>query len=440
MKTSVINVDELIDSRPIGHLQWRVVVICFLLAVIDGFDASSIGYVAPILTEQFAISPDNMGQLLAAALVGLMLGAFIGSPIADRVGRKPVIVVSITVMGIASIMTAFSATTIELFVYRFLTGLGLGGVMPTINILTAEFAPARRRALLMTAMFTGLPAGIVVGGLAAVPLIQFFGWESVFIAGGLLPLLMLPVTIWLLPESPRFLSLQMNRGRQLLEIVNRLAPEANIASNTRVESHQHKAQGKGISALFSHGRARLTLLLWLIFFANLLTIFGLMGWLPSVLKIAGFPLDRAILASVLVSVGGIFGGLAMALAIDRYGATKSMTVGFLAATVTVSLVGYSAGSLGLLLVVLFLAGFTTMGCQFGLNAMASESYDTSARATGLGWALAVGRIGAVIGPIVVGFLLAMELSVPTLFLLGALPMLVATGAVYLVGRVHHVES
>ena len=164
VSNSTIHIDELLDSNPIGSLQWRVVVLCFVLAVIDGFDAQIIAYVAPLLIEQFALSPAVMGQLYSSALFGLMAGALIGSPVADRIGRKPVIILSAAVMGLFALLTATAGSTFELFLYRFLTGLGLGGVMPTINILTAEFAPARRRALLMTTMFVGFPIGIMAGG------------------------------------------------------------------------------------------------------------------------------------------------------------------------------------------------------------------------------------------------------------------------------------
>ncbi len=426
-------VDDIIDSRPIGALQWRVVAICFFLAVIDGFDAASIGYVAPLLTEQFSIPPELMGQLLSAALVGLMLGALIGSPLADRLGRKPVILGSILIMGVGSLLTALSSDTADLFIFRFMTGLGLGGVMPTINILTAEFAPARRRALLMTVMFTGLPLGTVVGGLASVGLLSVFGWEAVFVLGGVLPLVMLPIVALWLPESPRLLVLRAPQDEALLKTMQRLAPERDIPPGSTFVTNQQPALHSGIKALFADGRTRLTLLLWIVFFANLLTIFAMTGWLPSVLEAAGFPLDRAILASVLLALGGTIGGLVMAVAIDRFGAIRSMTTGFLAASFIVASIGYSAVSLPVLLLVLFLAGFTSIGCQFGLNAVASESYDTTARATGLGFALGVGRLGAIIGPILVGGLLAMELSISTLFVFGALPMLIAAIAVYAIG-------
>lgn len=432
--STTIHIDELLDSRPIGGLQWRVVVLCFVLAVIDGFDAQIIAYVAPLIADEFALSPEVMGQLYSSALLGLMAGALIGSPVADRIGRKPVILVSAGVMGVFALLTATAESTFELFLYRFLTGLGLGGVMPTINILTAEFAPARRRALLMTTMFVGFPVGIMAGGVAAAALINVFGWESVFVTGGVLPLLMVPVVMAWLPESPRFLALKGDRGAALAQIVHRIAPEAGATPESRFETLAPEQASVGIRALFSEGRTRITLLLWVVFFANLLTMFAIGGWMPTVLNEAGYPLDRAILASAMSAIGGVIGGLVIAVLIDRTGAARTLVAGFVAAGVAIALIGQVTDSVVLVLIVLFLSGLFGMGCQFGINALASISYDTGARTTGLGWALAIGRIGAIIGPVVVGTAIGMALPVSQLFLLGAIPMLIAAGAVFVLGR------
>lgn len=424
-----VNIDELIDSRPIGRLQWRVVLLCFVLAMIDGYDAQSVAYVAPVLADQFSLSPEVLGQLLSAALIGLMVGALFGSPLADRFGRKPVAIGSVAVMGVFALLTAFANSTIELYLYRFVTGVGLGGVMPTINILTAEFAPARRRALLMTAMFVGLPIGIIVGGIAAALLINQLGWQSVFVVGGVLPLLLVPILVAGLPESPRFLALRPDRTRRLAAVLRRLAPEAAITEDHKFQTNSKPVGGGSIQSLFTHGRATTTLLLWALFFANLLVLNALIGWLPSLLEAAGFPLERAILATVLFSVGGVAGGLVLAVAVDRHGVSAAMGVCFLAATVAVGVLGQVTGALPVLLVVLFIAGATVMGSQFGLNAVAGSVYDTEARATGLGWALAVGRLGAIIGPILVGSAVGLNLPLSHLFLIGAIPMLLAAAIV-----------
>ena len=275
-----IHIDELIDSSPIGALQWRVVVLCFILAVIDGFDLIIIAFVAPLLADEFTLSPGLQGQLLSASLIGLMVGAFAGSPFADKFGRKPVIILSVAVMGIFALFTAFSESTFELFLYRFLTGLGLGALMPSINILTAEFAPMRHRALLMTVMFVGLPAGTILGGAVSARLVSQFGWESVFLVGGILPLLLVPILVFLLPESPRFLAQKGGRTATLAEIVNRIAPDVLARSDSQFESLVPRQEDGGIRALFTEGRNKITLLLWIVFFANLLTINALLGWLP----------------------------------------------------------------------------------------------------------------------------------------------------------------
>ena len=434
MSETTVKIDELIDSSPISTLQWRVVILCFLLAMIDGIDAQSIAYVAPLVADEFALSPEVMGQLLAIAMVGLMFGALIGSPVSDRVGRKPVIIISAALMGVFSLCTAFADSIFELFLYRFLTGLGLGATMPSINILTAEFAPARRRALLMTLMFTGLPIGIIAGGLIAAVLIEQFGWESVFVVGGILPLVMVAVTSILLPESPRFLAFKRKNFSTLARIVNSINPGTGASANSLFETEIPKRDIGSIRALFAHGRAKVTLLLWLLFSTNLLTIYAVIAWLPSVLEAAGFPLERAILASVLFSVGGVVGGLMIAAAIDRLGAIKTMRTALLIAALAITLIGQVTASLPLLLITLFIAGATAMGSQFGLNAMASGSYDTGSRATGLGWSLAVGRLGAIFGPIAVGAAVGLDLPISRLFMLGSIPMLVAVASVVLLGK------
>ena len=356
-----------------------------------------------------------------------MLGAFIGSPLADRWGRKPVIIASTAIMGVFSLLTAFSDSSSELFAFRFLTGLGLGGVMPNINTLTAEFAPARRRALLMTAMFTGFPGGTVVGGLVAAALVEQHGWPPVFVLGGVLPLVSVVFLLWLLPESPRFLALKGRRSEVVANLCNRLSPGLNAKVEDLFTVDQPD-QAAGVGALFADARAPVTLLLWMIMFCNLLAVYGLLGWVPSVLEAAGFPLERAILGSVLMSFGGVVGGLFIAVSIDRVGAIKALVPILAAAAMFVALVGQSTGSLVLLFAVLFLAGFTAMGTGF-LNAMTTMSYGTAARATGLGWALAVGRVGAIIGPVAVGAAISMDLKVDQLFLLGATPLLLGTAGV-----------
>jgi len=284
-------------------------------------------------------------------------------------------------------------------------------------------------------MFVGLPIGTIVGGLAAAAMVAAFGWQPVFLVGGIVPLAMVPFLFFLLPESPRFLAARSAGNEALAKLMGRLSPSAGATANSVFETEIPELKGI-ITALFTDGRAPVTVLLWLIFFANLLTMNAILGWLPTLLESIGFPLERAILVTVLFSIGGVIGGLAIALSIDRFGATRTMTTGLLAATIAVILVGQSTASTVQLLVTVFFAGITAMGCQFGLNAMASKNYDTNSRATGLGWALAFGRLGSVVGPILVGAAMAMNLPFSQLFMLGAIPTFLAAGAVLLLSKVN----
>lgn len=436
----IIDVDARIDANPIGALQWRVVGICFFLALIDGFDAQAIAFVGPLLKEEFSIPAAEMGLLFSAALAGLMTGAFALGPVADRIGRKPVIIVSCAFMGVFALTTAFASSTTDLFVYRFLTGLGLGGVMPTINTLTSEFAPARRRAFLMTAMFVGFPFGAVAGGVVSNALIAEFGWRSVFVLGGVAPLALIAVIAPFLPESIRFLALRRERSDEAAATLSRIdgayarEPGDRFVAGGEVDAKADEKSGGAVRGLFTEGRACGTLLIWVVVFANLLMMYSLFSWLPSVMNEAGLPLERAILSAVVFNLGGVVGGLTLAAAIDRRGPYGVLALAFGAGAIAIAAIGAAIGNLPLTFLAVFAAGFTVIGTQLGMNALAVNFYPTQMRSTGLGWALAVGRIGSIVGPIAVGVVLQFNWELSRVFLLTAAPALACVIAVAILGR------
>lgn len=430
-----IDIDARIDANPVGLLQYRIVAICFVLAVIDGFDAQAIAFVAPLLKTQFAIPAGEMGMLFASALVGLMTGAFLGSPLADRIGRKPVIIISCAVMGVFALLTASADSTFELFAFRFLTGVGLGGVMPNINTLTSEFAPARKRAFLMTAMFVGFPFGAVAGGLVSSAIIEAYGWPGVFILGGVAPLAMIAVVIPFLPESIRFLSAKGKRPQEIAAALSQIDRTYTYQEDDTFAVPKSASTGS-IAGLFSDGRALGTLLIWVIVFANLLVMYSLMNWLPSVMREAGLPLDRAILAAVTFNLGGIVGGLLIAWAMDKYRPYEILSAAYAVAAIAIAFIGISSASLASAFTAIFIGGFTVMGSQLGMNALIVNFYPTTMRSTGLGWALAVGRIGSILGPIIVGAILMLQWPLSQVFLLLAAPALVSLVAIILLKTYH----
>jgi MFS transporter, AAHS family, 4-hydroxybenzoate transporter len=386
-----------------GALQRRAIGLCALVAILDGFDTQSIAFVAPVILKQWGLEAASFGPVFAAGLLGLMLGALVFSPIADRIGRKGVIVVSTAWFGIFSLATAYAASPGELLGYRFLTGLGLGGAMPNIIALTSEYAPKRLRATLVTVMFCGFPLGAVLGGVLSAKLIAAFGWPSVFLLGGVLPLVLVPVLIAWMPESLRFLA----------------------------RKQAEPLAGVPVKQLFTGGRAAGTVLLWIVFFANLLLLYFLINWLPTVLQRSGLPIERAIIGTVVLNAGGIAGGILLGWLVDKRGPYGVLLAAYALGAVCVAAIGSTPAAVAGVMAIVFLAGFFIIGSQFCMNALAADAYPTAARATGVGWALGVGRIGSIIGPVVGGMLLSLGWEPSTLFLAAAGPAAVSALAVWL---------
>jgi MFS transporter, AAHS family, 4-hydroxybenzoate transporter len=419
-------IDPIIDGVSVGAFQKWTITLCALVAFVDGFDAQAIAFVAPVISQEWAVDIAAFGPVFGAGLLGLTIGAFLFGPIADRVGRKPMIVASVVIFGLGSLATAFAADVGQLIAYRSLTGFGLGGAMPNVIALTAEYAPKRVRAFVVTLMFCGFPFGAVIGGLISAWTIAIYGWTSVFVAGGVLPLLLVPALLVALPESIRFLASRDSRRADALALLVRIDPSAQSHLSDSPLAPAYGPQDRVASArLFQDGRGTGTLFLWMAFFCNLLVLYFLINWLPSVLQRAGIPLERAIIATVLLNAGGVVGGLTFSRLIDRFGPVRVLAAAYLGAAILVAAIGFQWSTVSVALAVVFAAGFSVIGAQFGINAFAAEYYPTSLRATGVGAALGVGRIGSIVGPVVGGFLLGMKLETGLLFAIAAAPALVA---------------
>ncbi|MCG8440249.1 MAG: MFS transporter [Caulobacterales bacterium] len=411
--SSAVNITTLIDQSPISPLQWRVVGLCFLVAVIDGYDMQAMAFAAPAVSQAFDLEPTQMGGILSAALAGLMAGAFIFSPIADRIGRKPVIILACALMGVFSLLTVFASSQTEFLLWRFLTGLGLGAAMPSLNALTSEYAPAGRRAFLMTLMFVGVPIGNMLGGVFAAAAVGPWGWQSVFWVGAVAPLASIPLLWALLPES---LQLQVRTGRmdaQTVRLASTIAGKDYASDQSFVVSDQ--GAPSRVRDLFSDGRSIGTGLVWGVFFVNLLLTFSFVSWMPSVLSLAGFPMERALAIAAAGGLGGMVGGLVIARLVDRYGFARVLVNVALLATLALLMAAPATASTPTAVIAVIVVGALLAGLQFGLNALAAQFYPPSVRSTGLGWALAVGRGGAIIGPIAMGALLARDWPLGAVF-------------------------
>ena len=429
-----VDVAEFIDAQPVGKFQIRLLLLCAAVLFIDGFDTQAIGYVAPEIAREWKLGRGALGPVFSAGLFGLMIGALIFGPVADRLGRKRIIVLSSIVFGIGTLSTIFVQDIYWLVGIRFLTGLGLGGAMPNAVALTSEFSPHRRRATMVMAMFCGFSVGAALGGLLAAALIPAFGWRSIFVIGGIVPLLFAPMLAKMLPESIRFLALSGRDNAALGSLLAQVAPTAAIPAATRFTVHEPKLSGLPVRHLFTERRTITTLLFWVVFFMSLLDLYLLSNWLPTVLNDLGASISMAAAIGAMLQIGGVVGTFTLGRFIDRF-SFKALALTYFMASIAIAAIGYSGHSIPLVTIAIFFAGFCVVGGQIASNALTATYYPTAMRSTGVGWALGIGRVGSIVGPLIGGIMIANRVSPEVLFLTAAVPILIACAAALALGNV-----
>ncbi len=429
-----IDVAEFIDQQPVGGFQLKLLLTCAAVLFLDGFDTQAIGYVAPALAKEWGLTKGALGPVFSAGLFGLMIGALVFGPLADRIGRKNIIIFSTLAFGIGALVTAFVQDVNALLAIRFLTGLGLGGAMPNAIAITSEFNPRRRRATMVMIMFCGFSVGAALGGLLAAALIPHFGWRSVFIIGGIAPLLLAPILALRLPESVRFLALTGHANQRVAELLSLINPKAVFAPATQFVVHEPHLPGIPVLHLFREGRTLVTLLLWVVFFMSLLDIYFLANWLPTVLNDLGASVSEAAAIGSMLQVGGVVGTFALGSIIDRF-SFRALALVYFIAVFAVGAIGELGHNAFLIWVAVFASGFCVVGGQIAANALAAAFYPTSVRATGVGWALGIGRVGSIVGPLVGGVLLTMKWSTESVFMAAAAAALCAALAAFSLSRI-----
>lgn len=432
MAAQTVEISSVIDGRKVGGYQWFIIAICAAVASMDGFDAQAIGYVGPALRKEWMLSGPAFGTLVSLGLVGLMLGALFVAPLADRFGRRPVIIISTILFGIFTLGSAWATNPTELGALRFLTGLGLGGCMPNAISLTSEYSPAKNRAFLVMVMFNGFTLGSLAGGLIAAQLVPTHGWQAVFVVGGILPLLLVPLFWWGVPESMRFLVASKAPNERIAKIMRRVDPSIPADSDTTYVVAEQHAKQMSVGQLFTDGRARRTILLWVVFFMSLLDVYMLVNWMPALMSSVGAPPTTAILFGVVLQFGGFVGSFPLGWLLDKFGARAVMAPAYLLGAAAIAGIGYFATQdIQITMAIVFLAGFGVIGGQTSANAVAAESYPTEVRSTGVGWALGIGRLGSIVGPMVAGILVGMNVTPTMIFYLSAIPAVI--GALACIG-------
>jgi AAHS family 4-hydroxybenzoate transporter-like MFS transporter len=421
-----INPAEVLERSRIGPLQIRVFILCMICLIMDGFDVQALGYAAPPLVREFGLPPSALGSVFAAANFGVLIGSLVFSAVADRIGRRPVIIAMTLFFAAMTLLTAQAQNLTQLFWLRLVSGIGLGSIMPNATALIGEYSPQRSRVTLMMCITVGFTAGAAIGGFIAAALIPAFGWRSVFYFGGLVPLVIGAIMFAALPESIQFLVV---RRRQLDKVgawLMRIDPSLRIDSQTEYTANEERRRGAPFVYLFRDGRGMVTVLLWIVNFMNLLNLYALANWLATVVTGMGYPTQTAVLVSTALQVGGTIGTFGLAWLIARSGFVSMLIATFAVATLSIAAIGQPGISLGLLFVLVFIAGWCVVGGQPGLNALAATFYPTDIRSTGVGWGLGIGRMGAIVGPYVGGMLMARQWTTQQLFLAAAVPALIST--------------
>ncbi len=430
-----LDVQSFLNQHPVSTFQWRVIAMCFCIVLLDGFDTAAIGYIAPSLLKQWGVAKPALAPVLSAALFGLAAGALSAGPLADRFGRRRLLTVSVLMFGVACLLSSLAGSLEALVVLRFVTGLGLGAAMPNAVTLVSEYCPDTRRATVTNAMFCGFPLGASLGGFLAAWMIPLWGWRSVLVLGGVVPLLLVVVLVLLLPESVRFLVAQGAPAEAIRKVLGRIGAIGAEVQSFRLHERPVAARNAGvgrggIAVVLSPAYRVGSISLWLAYFMGLVIFYSLINWMPVLFKDAGLESRSGTLIAALFPLGGV-GAVLFGWLMDRFNANKVIAVGFVLTAAAIWSIGQVSGNLPLLVTVVFLAGAVMNTAQSSLPALAAAFYPTEGRATGVAWMLGIGRFGGIAGSFLVAALTARHLDFAAVFAVVAVPGVIAALALVL---------
>ena len=429
----VFDVPAFINSRHVGAVQYGIIILCGLMMFLDGFDTQAISYIAPRIAREWGLSRELLGPIFSSALIGLMVGYLVLSPLSDRFGHRRLIIISTVTFALLTLITVLATSVTQLIALRFVTGIALGAAIPSAVALTTEYSPQRLRATFVLALYCGFSLGFVAAGGVAAWIIPLHGWRSLLWIGAIAPLTLAVFVFIFLPESIDFLVRTKAEPESIWRVV-RSVDRALPNQGPRVFTTPVEEKRSAVGSLFQSDRTLGTLVLWLVFGLNLAEFYALQSWLPTILTNLGHSLNTVALATSLMEIGGIVAAFVIGPAMDRLGPYGSLATVYFAGVVFVALLGLAISAQSwVLLIAAFCAGFCISGGQKSVIALAAIFYPTPIRSTGGGWALGIGRVGGIGGPLLIGVLLAYQLSAASLFYAAAGPMLLAGILVMLLG-------
>lgn len=431
MTATTVNVNAVVDEAKFKPFHLKIVLWCVFVVIFDGYDLAINGVALPLLMQEWNMTAVQAGMLASTALAGMMFGAMLFGMLADKIGRKNVILICVTLFSGFTFWGGFASGPTEFGILRFIAGLGIGGVLPNLVALTSEYAPQKMRSTLVTTMFSGYAVGGIMAALLGAWFTPSFGWEIMFYIAGI-PLLMLPILYLYLPESLTFL-VKKQQNEKASKIVQQISPEQNVTVSTQFVLNEVHAPDASIAALFKQGRSMSTLLFWCCFFMCLLMVYALGSWLPKLMMAAGYSLGNSLMFLMAMNIGAVVGTIGGGILADRFH-LKPVIIGmFLLGAVSLVGLGFNSPRAVIYLLVAA-AGASAIGSSILLYSFVAQYYPLAIRSTGIGCASAVGRVGAIVGPIIIGFLLGMELPHKMNFLAVAIPAIIGAISVAMIVR------
>ncbi|MCP1772429.1 AAHS family 4-hydroxybenzoate transporter-like MFS transporter [Neisseria perflava] len=421
-----INVRTLLDSRDVSTYQKLVIFLCFLIVVMDGFDVVIMGFVGPSLKEAWNLSNSDLAPVLSAALFGLTIGALTAGPFGDRFGRRKVLIVSVFIFGLFTLLVACATQIWHMIVFRFIAGFAMGGIMPMVATLAKEYSPERRSALLVTIVFAGFTVGAAGGGFLAAWLIPHWGWESVFVFGGAVPLMLSVFMFFKLPESLAFMVHKGANTAAIRKVVELCAPGSTTDKSTFFipTPVAVKSDTNPIKTILNGYYGKGTILLWVVYFSHLFLVYLLGSWMPTMIKESGMTAAQASIISAMFQLGGPLGSVLLGWFMDRFEPHRVLSLSYFSGAVVLLLMSNLGAEYFLLCLTSFYIGAAFNGGGTGMNALSSNFFPLSARATGNSWMHGIGRIGAIISAFAGAWMLNAGWNFATVALALTIPALI----------------
>lgn len=418
-----MDIRSVVDKSKIGRLQYTTIFICFLMNMLDGMDVLVISYTAPSITEEWGVGSETLGIVFSAGLLGMTMGAMFIAPKTDIIGRKPMILLSASLMSLTIFLTAYAGSINELMFYRFISGLGIGSMLASTPALTAEYSPTRSKDFWVSFVLSGYPLGAFLSGMVAAYIIPDYGWRTMYQVAGIATAAAIPLTFLFLEESLDFLL--KTQPKNALFKANRILQKMKLMALTTLPAIEHQEKrSASIVSLFTSDYKIVTIKLWTAFFMAFMTLYFLISWIPKLAVSTGLTLELAIYAGTVFNLGSLVGINSQGYLSAKFGLGRIISYFLITSAGLMMVFSLFKGSV-IILILFGLIGFTNQGGFVGLYSIAARIYPTEIRTTGIGWAIGAGRLGAIVGPLLGGMLIGAGLSMAFNFILFAIPAIIA---------------